>query len=101
MSFPRLPVLRSACVLLASQAAGKPLNLVLITADDMNWDSAGCNGCMIPGITPNIDRLAAEGILFREAHKWREWGQSGISKAGEVCARQSRCGWGAREKGWV
>ncbi len=46
----------------------KPLNIVLITADDMNWDSVGCNGSQIPDITPNIDRLATEGVLFREAH---------------------------------
>jgi len=45
-----------------------PLNIVLITADDLNWDSVGCNGCSIPDITPHIDRLAEEGILFREAH---------------------------------
>jgi N-sulfoglucosamine sulfohydrolase len=46
----------------------QPLNIVLITADDMNWDSVGCNGAKIAGITPHIDQLAAEGILFREAH---------------------------------
>lgn len=51
-----------------SPQSPQPLNIVLITADDMNWDSVGCNGCTVPAITPHIDRLAAEGILFREAH---------------------------------
>jgi len=48
--------------------SGKPLNVVLITADDMNWDSTGVNGCTVPNITPHIDKLAGEGILMREAH---------------------------------
>ncbi len=54
--------------LTAKPFATQPLNIVLITADDMNWDSVGCNGCEIPDITPHIDQLATEGILFREAH---------------------------------
>ena len=43
-------------------------NLLLLTADDMNYDSPGCYGCRIPDITPNIDRLAAEGMKFEQAH---------------------------------
>ena len=43
--------------------AAKP-NLLLITVDDMNRDSIGSYGCSIKNITPNIDRLAAEGIRF-------------------------------------
>ena len=43
-------------------------NIVLITADDMNWDAVGAYGCPIEGITPHIDRLAAEGIRFEHAH---------------------------------
>ena len=43
-------------------------NILLITADDMNWDAPGVYGCKIPDITPNIDKLAAEGIRFEQAH---------------------------------
>ncbi|MCC7407995.1 MAG: sulfatase [Phycisphaeraceae bacterium] len=43
-------------------------NVLLITADDMNWDAVGAFGCPVPGTTPNIDRLAAEGIRFNHAH---------------------------------
>lgn len=43
-------------------------NIVLITADDMNYNSPGCYGSTIPGITPNIDRLAEEGMRFSHAH---------------------------------
>ncbi|MGB7345876.1 MAG: sulfatase [Pirellulaceae bacterium] len=42
-------------------------NLVLIIADDMNWDDCGAYGH--PAIrTPNIDRLAAEGLRFEHAY---------------------------------
>jgi N-sulfoglucosamine sulfohydrolase len=43
-------------------------NFVLITADDLNYDSVGCYGCNIPQITPNIDKLAAHGLKFINAH---------------------------------
>ncbi|MFO8026194.1 MAG: sulfatase [Opitutales bacterium] len=54
--------------LFAGCALAAPLNIVLITADDMNWDSTGVTGSMVPDITPNIDRLASEGILMTQAH---------------------------------
>lgn len=41
-------------------------NMILIIADDMNWDDSGAYGH--PNIkTPNIDRLAQEGMLFTQA----------------------------------
>jgi N-sulfoglucosamine sulfohydrolase len=43
-------------------------NLLLITADDMNWDAVGANGCETEGTTPNLDRLANEGIRFEHGH---------------------------------
>jgi len=43
-------------------------NILLITADDMNCDSPGCFGGQTPDITPNIDRLASEGMRFAHAH---------------------------------
>jgi N-sulfoglucosamine sulfohydrolase len=43
--------------------SAKP-HLVLITVDDMNWDSVGAFGCQVKGITPHIDRLAEQGICF-------------------------------------
>src|SRR5210317_1259876 len=44
------------------------VNFLLITVDDLNWNSVGCFGCKTPEITPNIDRLASEGIKFENAH---------------------------------
>jgi N-sulfoglucosamine sulfohydrolase len=43
-------------------------NLVLITADDLNWNSVGAYGCKTPACTPNIDALAAAGKRFDYAH---------------------------------
>ena len=40
---------------------------MLITADDMNWDAVGAFGCPTAGTTPNIDRLAAEGLRFKHS----------------------------------
>ncbi|MEM7314486.1 MAG: sulfatase-like hydrolase/transferase, partial [Planctomycetota bacterium] len=48
-------------------SASRPPNIVLIIADDMNWDDCGAYGH--PSIrTPNIDRLADEGLLFQHAY---------------------------------
>jgi N-sulfoglucosamine sulfohydrolase len=43
--------------------AAKP-NLLLITADDLNCDSVGAFGCKLEGITPHLDRLAAQGLCL-------------------------------------
>lgn len=48
--------------------AAEKLNLLLITVDDMSADSIGAFGCKLPGITPNIDRLASQGMRFNYAH---------------------------------
>lgn len=45
-------------------AAGKP-NIVLIMVDDMGWSDIGPYGAEIIQ-TPNLDRLAAEGLRFRQ-----------------------------------
>jgi N-sulfoglucosamine sulfohydrolase len=48
-------------------ASTKP-NILFITADDMNFDSAGVYGCPVEDLTPNLDRLAREGMFFRHAY---------------------------------
>lgn len=47
-------------------SAGKP-NIVLIFMDDLGWKDVGYNGCKYYE-TPNIDRLAAEGMTFNQAY---------------------------------
>jgi N-sulfoglucosamine sulfohydrolase len=34
----------------------------------MNHDSAGCYGCLVKDLTPNMDRLATEGVRFVHAY---------------------------------
>ncbi|RPI41381.1 MAG: hypothetical protein EHM46_06485, partial [Bacteroidetes bacterium] len=42
-------------------------NILMVTADDLAYNSVGAFGCKVQGITPNIDRLAEEGIRFEHA----------------------------------
>jgi arylsulfatase A len=51
---------------LASHAAERP-NIVLIMADDMGYENLSCHGSKLNS-TPNIDKLAAEGMRFDNAH---------------------------------
>ncbi|MHC4744569.1 MAG: sulfatase-like hydrolase/transferase, partial [Planctomycetota bacterium] len=61
MAAGRVPVL-------AGNESKKRPDILLITADDMNWDAPGCFGGKAPDITPNIDRLATEGLRFQHGH---------------------------------
>ena len=56
----------STCGALAADAA-KPLNLLVITADDMNADSGGWNGNTL-GATPNLDAFAKTAHRFVNSH---------------------------------
>ena len=53
---------------ICNQDAKQPPNILLVTADDLAYDSVGVFGCKVPGLTPNIDRLAEQGIRFTHAH---------------------------------
>ncbi len=50
-----------------ASAADQPPNVVLIFADDLGYGDLGCYGATKVQ-TPNIDRLAAEGRRFTDAH---------------------------------
>ena len=41
-------------------------NIILISVDDMGWSDLGCYGSEIS--TPNIDKLAEEGVRFTQFH---------------------------------
>lgn len=51
----------------ARGASDKP-NIVFILADDFGWGDTTCNNPDSRIRTPNIDRIAAEGIRFTNAH---------------------------------
>ena len=61
-----LGVLSGCTLQLPSIAAeSTPPNVLLIYVDDMGYNDLGCYGAQDPGIkTPNIDRLAADGVRF-------------------------------------
>lgn len=43
-------------------------NILIVSADDLAYNSVGVFGCEVEDITPNIDRFASEGIRFTNAH---------------------------------
>lgn len=53
---------------LGQSQPGKRTNVLLIVADDMNCDAVGAFGSKVAGVTPNIDRLASEGMRFEHGH---------------------------------
>jgi arylsulfatase A-like enzyme len=49
----------------------RPPNIILIVADDLGWNDISLNGGGVAGgrvKTPNIDRIAAEGVNFTSAY---------------------------------
>lgn len=48
-------------------AADAPPNIVFILADDLGWTDLGCQGSMFYE-TPNLDRLARDGMRFTSAY---------------------------------
>ena len=53
------------CMVLISMAQKQP-NIILICADDLGWSDIGCYGSEIQ--TPNLDRLASQGMRFTQFH---------------------------------
>lgn len=50
------------------EVSQKPLNIVFILSDDQGWNHVGYNGSTDFYETPNIDRIASEGIYFSDAY---------------------------------
>ena len=97
---------RLAALLILAALAGGPArgadgdadrpNILLILADDFGWGDASCNNPDSAFRTPNIDRIAREGIRFTNAHTphsvcsptryalltgryaWRTWMREGV-----------------------
>ena len=62
-----LLVLCTVIVPLSSVEAAEKPNVLFISVDDLN-DWIGCLGGHPQANTPNLDRLAASGVLFTNAH---------------------------------
>ena len=44
------------------EASGKPPHILFVLVDDLGWSDVGFHGSKIH--TPNIDRLASEGVIL-------------------------------------
>ena len=58
-------VLRTFAADAASPEANRP-NVIVFLSDQQRWDSVGCYGQKLD-LTPQLDRMAAEGVRFRYA----------------------------------
>ncbi len=71
--------------LVTGTAAGaSPPNLILIISDDQGWPDLGCIGTK-PVITPNLDRLAAEGV--RATNFYATWPACTPSRGSMITGR--------------
>lgn len=65
---PLFAIFSALLIPLAALHAAPKLNILLFTADDMNFDSSGVYGGPIKDLTPHIDALAAQGLRFERAY---------------------------------
>lgn len=63
----RLASLASLGLVGCLATGGDAPNVVLVVVDDLGWRDLGCTGSDFH-LTPRIDRLAAEGMLFTQAY---------------------------------
>lgn len=78
----------SAVVPAAGAPAKKP-NFLLLLADDMGFSDAGCYGGAIE--TPNLDRLAAQGVRFTQMYSTARCGPSRSCLMTGYYAQQTAC----------
>ena len=62
-----LALLFSVCMLSAQRQSSRRPNIIFILSDDLSWGDLGCFG-QKKIKTPNIDRIAREGIKFMQAY---------------------------------
>ncbi|MEM9021021.1 MAG: arylsulfatase [Planctomycetota bacterium] len=68
-------MLVAACLLVCwpanlafAQGTGSPPNIIVVLADDLGWGDLTCYNADSRVSTPNLDRLAKDGIRFTDAH---------------------------------
>ena len=76
----------------AAEAAGQRPNIVVILADDLGYGDVQCNNPQRGKIpTPNIDRLAAQGMRFTDGHS-----SSGVCSPSRYTLLTGRYHWRTR-----
>ncbi len=64
---PCISLLAAGTPALAQQPQGKPPNILVIMGDDVGWFNIGAyHQGIMSGKTPNLDRLASQGIRFTD-----------------------------------
>lgn len=72
-------------------------NILLVLADDLGWSDLGCYGGEIR--TPNLDRLAADGLRFTQAYNSSRCCPSRASLLTGLYPHQAGLGWFTSEQG--
>jgi arylsulfatase A-like enzyme len=62
-----LGALPATAVAIQAQAPASRPNIVMINSDQFRWDCVGAMGLNPMNLTPNLDRMAQRGVLFRNA----------------------------------
>ncbi|HEX7378789.1 MAG TPA: arylsulfatase [Pirellulales bacterium] len=86
-------LLASLCHLfvpLAAPAADRP-NIVVVLVDDLGFSDIGCYGGEVP--TPNLDRLAAEGVRFTQFYNTARCSPTRASLISGLYPHQAGMGW--------
>ncbi|MDX1681328.1 MAG: arylsulfatase, partial [Akkermansiaceae bacterium] len=93
----RISALTLACSLLSlgAEKEERPMNVILIMADDMGWGDLGCYGAT-HFKTPACDRLAGEGMRFTDAHS-----PSAVCTPTRYSVLTGRYAWRSWLKNWV
>ena len=81
----------------SAEAPPRP-NIVLILADDMGFSDLGCYGSEIA--TPNIDRLAAQGVRFTQFYNTGRCCPTRASLLTGLYAHQAGVGQMIEDRGW-
>ena len=63
---PLIVLLLLLPLLAGAEEPSRP-NIIVFLADDMGWGDAGCYGSE-KILTPNIDKLASEGVRFTQCY---------------------------------
>jgi N-sulfoglucosamine sulfohydrolase len=63
-----IAALAASALAFADEPEARRTNILLVTVDDMNWNSVGAFGAPIADITPQIDALARAGRRYERAY---------------------------------
>jgi arylsulfatase len=85
----RRSFLQGAAAMAAAAPGPKKPNFVIVLADDMGFSDAGCYGGEVE--TPNLDRLAAQGLRFTQAYSTARCGPSRSCLLTGQYAQQTAC----------